>query len=630
MTKGNERLYSVMRVVWLSTLALVLTDDGCGNPSSPGISLTLSSGTALLLQDGTPASVNVTISRSAGNTKSVTLTATGLPSGLQLQFVQPGTGATGTVTVSGGGNMPAGTYSVTIRADDGGSTASQPLSVIVGIVAAVGNTVDVNSGVSGKLQQFISTSFGVGDFSFPVNADLSALNALEPQHIRIQVIGYVPMSTNTGQASDWDFTTLDGMVQPLLAVADNSPSFEIAVAPDFLNAPSSNNATGKQFVFNAANLKLFAQYCANLVRYYNTGGFDWGGQHFQSPSSHPITWWAIFNEYNINGLTPSQYVQLYNTVVPAMQAVDPTIKFIALELSTFNTQYCTSHNLPFNCASGNPQNNLPTFVAPASSDGVSAQVDAVSIHLYSSCDWKDTDAQVFSTVPLMVELGVSYIYHELQTRPDLANVPLLVTESNINSDYNRGDGMSICTGLPYVEDPRGTSAFFAGWRAYVFSQIGKAGSHALFHWDYADSNTGIQTAMVDTSFSNKYLSYWVEYWLAHKFPWDGATPGPDILTLNATETSTIEMLAARNSDGSVVVMIADHAVGSPTDDNGPGAPRTVVVDLSALGQFTSGTQLTIDANSDTTNGPATVSITPASRMTLNLGGYGVTFVTLRP
>lgn len=158
MNKGYERLRTETLAVSLSALALFLTAGGCGN-QSPGISLTLSSGTALVLQDGTPVSVDVTIGRSAGNTKRVTLTATGLQSGLQMQFVQPGAGATGTVTVSGGANVPAGTYSVNIRADDGGSTASQTLLIVVGIVAAVGNTVDVNSGVGGKLQQFMGEAF---------------------------------------------------------------------------------------------------------------------------------------------------------------------------------------------------------------------------------------------------------------------------------------------------------------------------------------------------------------------------------------------------------------------------------------------------------------------------------------
>ena len=48
------------------------------------------------------------------------------------------------------------------------------------------------------------------------------------------------------------------------------------------------------------------------------------------------------------------------------------------------------------------------------------------------------------------------------------------------------------------------------------------------------------------------------------------------------------------------------------------------------GTFTTATQLTIDANTDTVNGPAELAIAPAARMTVTLGGYGVTFVTLHP
>jgi hypothetical protein len=60
-----------------------------------------------------------------------------------------------------------------------------------------------------------------------------------------------------------------------------------------------------------------------------------GGTTFVSPGypQHPITWWGIFNEYNINGLTASQYIQVYDAVVPAFLGVDSTIKFSALELA---------------------------------------------------------------------------------------------------------------------------------------------------------------------------------------------------------------------------------------------------------------------------------------------------------
>jgi hypothetical protein len=105
------------------------------------------------------------------------------------------------------------------------------------------------------------------------------------------------------------------------------------------------------------------------------------------------------------------------------------------------------------------------------------------------------------------------------------------------------------------------------------------------------------------------------------------------LTVSSSEPAgaqTVEIFSTRSSDGSVVVMAADHAVNGVNDNNGPGAPRTVVLDLSQLGTFKSATELTIDANTNLSTGPAAVSVTPAAQMTLNMGGYGVTFVKLIP
>jgi len=251
-----------------------------------------------------------------------------------------------------------------------------------------------------------------------------------------------------------------------------------------------------------------------------------------------------------------------------MLAVDPTIKFSALELADFDFQ------------TGDPRNNVPIFVNPGNQGGVSAHVDIVSTHFYSSCNQRDTDTQLFNSVAGFAN-DVTYFYQELRLRPDLANVPVWVTENNVNADFDKGGGISACNGTAFVSDHRGTSAFFAAWRPYVFSQLGQAGNQALYHWDFdADQQYG----EVDYASANKYLSYWVDYYLARYFP---SPPGSNILTVNTTETTTVEVLVTRNDDGSVVVMVANRAVHSSTDNNGTGDPRTVVVDVSSLGAFSS-------------------------------------------
>jgi hypothetical protein len=67
-----------------------------------------------------------------------------------------------------------------------------------------------------------------------------------------------------------------------------------------------------------------------------------------------------------------------------------------------------------------------------------------------------------------------------------------------------------------------------------------------------------------------------------------------------------------------------------SDNNGTGAPRTVQLDVSALGAFSTATQLIIDAATDVSSGPLESSIPVADQMTVTLNGYGVEFIKLNP
>ncbi len=584
-------------MVLLLAGCLTVLATSCGGSAaslSAPLTLSLSSPFVTVLQDGEPASVTVTIGRPKGDSNNVTLSLTGLPVGLAAQATSPGAGSAGQITFVSQSAV-AGTYSATVSASDGQRVATASLSVVVAILATVGASVNRALGANGVLDNFMATSFQPASWSdqFFINNPQAptTLDALHSQHIRIQALEKdLPM---TGPDS-WDFTRLDGMVNPILSVADHSPEFQIAVAPAWMDDSNGH--------LLPENFSAFAQYCANLVRYYNTGGFfSANGQHYQSSSPYPITWWGIFNEPNINGLTADQYVQLYNLVAPAMETVDPTIKLVAVELADFGSE---------------PEKYLPTFVSQ-----VNAPVDAVATHFYSSCNQKNTDQQIFNTIPHFVN-DVKYIYSELATNPALENVPVWVTENNVNADYDKGGGISACNGTPFVLDPRGTDAFFAAWRPYVFSQLSLAGDHALYHWDF---NADAQFGEVNGTNDQTYLSYWVDYWLERYFP---TPPGSQILNLTTTESSTVETLATLRNDGAVVIMIADHAVHAASDDNGSGDPRTVVVDLSAWGQFSSATLVTLDASTNPVTGPSALSVTPAPRITVTLNGYGVAFLTL--
>ena len=602
-------------VLGISALLVGIALAGCGGTTTPPtpIAVTLGSSTVFVPQDGAAATLAVTI---AGPRGAATVTVSGLPGGVTEQFAASNGGPSGTLTFTGSTTAAAGNYTPQVEVSLAGQTAAQSFTLVSAVVAKVGSTTDMSLGVNGVLKEFLSTSFQVaewdGDFlGTDATARETTMNALGPQHIRMQSVSQgVAMSTNTGTASDWNFTILDQTVQPILASADHSPEFQIATAPAWMCFSNGQLDVTK-------HVNDFAAYAANLVRYYNKGGFDWGGAHFQSPSSYPITYWGIFNEPNGNGITAAQYVTIYNTLVPAMLAVDPTIKLSAIEYSDYGLGTGDG---------GDPMTYVPTFVAPTNAGGVNTQVNLVSTHFYSTCDQTDTDTTIMNTVPGFAA-NVSYFYKELQTRPDLANVPVWVTENNVNADFSASNGMSTCNpNQVFVDDHRGTSAFFAAWRPYVFSQLGKVGNQALYHWAYDGDQ---QYGEVDTN-GNTYLSYWVDEELASIYPSTPSASGPNILALTATDNSTVETLATKNANGSVTVMVLDRAVHSSTDNNGAGDPRTVIVDDSSLGSFTSASLLTIDAATSVASAPTPVSVTPASRMTVNLPGYGVAWLVLTP
>ena len=65
-----------------------------------------------------------------------------------------------------------------------------------------------------------------------------------------------------------------------------------------------------------------------------------------------------------------------------------------------------------------------------------------------------------STVPGFAT-QVQAMYQEMAPNPALANVPVWITENNVNADYDKGNGISACNApQQFVLDTRGSSPFF--------------------------------------------------------------------------------------------------------------------------------------------------------------------------
>jgi hypothetical protein len=105
--------------------------------------------------------------------------------------------------------------------------------------------------------------------------------------------------------------------------------------------------------------------------------------------------------------------------------------------------------------------------------------------------------------------------------------------------------------------------------------------------------------------------------------------GQQLVQFTNSDTSDIEVLPVINTDGSAVIMISNRAVASANDNNGAGLTAKISLDVSALGSFTSATEVMIDAKTSPANGPASNSISAHSPITVNFGGYGVAFIKLQ-
>jgi len=617
-----------IKVRWkaAAVLAAAAAIAGCGGSSGgtkqQEVTIAISSASATAPVGSASAPLTVTVGRVPGDTNSVSLTVSGVEAGVTPQIVQPGTGNSGTITFAASALAAPGTIPVIVNATEGGPVASANVSLTMlsapaTVNAIVSPTVNTSLGFGGQMQTMMNTQFQAAEWAqsfFPsVPSATTTLSNLHPQHIRVYT-----NSLGIPQRADksWDFTVLDATLDPVVSVGDKSINLVLVQGPSWMCTNIGPNC-----VLLSQNYPDFANYAAQMVKYYNTTtGFtdENGVQHVHTPFT-PITYWSIYTIPDLVGMTPQQYANLYNLTVTAMQNAGSLVplKFVALELSgvTDANDY-----------------------APGFLNAVTAQIDVVSQQQYAVCGWFNTDAVAMGAVPYNFGQYARDFANIVATSPKLSNAVLWMTENNVDADF-QGSGCSN----PFEIDPRGTSPFFAGWRPYVFSQWAQAGSHMLVHSDFVQdaSNMSLMYAEVTYATGQPYLSYWVDYYLGRYFPycapdeplsWCTAQP-VSILTWTTSEPSdaqTVEIFLTRNADGSVVVMAVNHAINAPNDDNGPGAPRTVVVDLSQLGNFTSATELTIDANTNVASGPSAVTVMPAPQMTINMGGYGVTFLKLVP
>lgn len=525
---------------------------------------------------------------------------------------------------------------------------SWPWTVDVAVAAAVGPQPAADAGVNGRLQEAISTSFQPADwqegFFTSSSQNENRLEKLGAKNVLIQLLngGAIPLlqySTDPGQ-QQWDFTALDAIVQPVLQ-AGGQAMLQIKAPPPFLT-----NAMG------SLDVNAFAAYCANLVHYYNDpNGFPWGaGNIAKSPSGIPIRWWSILSDFNegvdVLGIPSAAYYgSIYHQAAQSMLSASAT----PIQLVGFEFSYSDTHN------GGDPTVQVQPFLDALDGgqfDGdIPTPISALAFHFFGTTHHMQPDLDIF---------GAANDFATKLTQLPSTGIPVWVTENNVQADVPTKTDMSMNDpSNQFVNDPRGTDAFFTAWRPYVFSKLGKVGVQALYHWGFtagqcptlpdggvpdpcavAPADGGpvdldTQNAEVDFVSGTPFVSYWVDYYLGQWFP---PSPGQKILTLDVSDSS-IEALATQDDQGSVRVMVVDIQTEPPDGGvivDGHGDPLTVVVDIpAALGTFSTLTEVHIDATTDRVAGPSVTTATPvttsgSTKRVVNLPGYGVAFLRFSP
>jgi hypothetical protein len=517
------------------------------------------------------------------------------------------------------------------------------------VVVTVSAEADLDSGVDGTLGESMSTAFQAAPWQreffarHPEEADsgTSSLGPLSPEHVLVQMYNS-PLIGDSPDASYWDFSELDAIVQPLLALGED-PLLQIASMPQWLSA---NDPDG------------FAEYCANIVRYYNSprGLALPDGGLLRSSAGRGITWWAILSDPN-TGTTPISgdvYAILYKTALAQMTAASGwPLRFAAPELND-----CTD---PVPVCDPRQSGFLSSFlnsVIDGGVDGGEVPLDALSIHMFSTSSAVSVDAGLAPDTTVLQTIArftddVGYFKSELR-RVNRTEVPIWITQNQVNSDTPTVDGGSgHGEGMPaFQADPRGTNAFFAAWRPSLFAALGKVGNRFLGQWQHtagrcpaldagcstlASADTDRQNAEIDYVSGAKYISYWVDAALAQKLPPGGVLTKLTVVPSAApTELRALASWYRSGPHETLVIMIINQTPLNASSTVGVGGRASAIVDLrpfltmkpSALGSW-SATELSIDTGTDLQLGPkeAAISLGPGW-VPVVFSGYGVVFITL--
>ena len=472
-------------------------------------------------------------------------------------------------------------------ASDGHSTATGNATVTIDAARATG-TLQLQLGTQftwpGTLDQAVRTRSLFAELDEPLIRILATTNTCcSPGRP-------APMIPAGRLPGSWDFSSLDSVVNDVTSAGARSV-LNIAYAPEWMwNCPGGT--------IRDPSFGEFADYMARLVGYYNKGSFvAEDGRTIANPAgaANRITHWELWNEPDQPssgcppvGVSPAQYVTMWNATVPKMLAVDPTIKLVGPATANALTRHS------------------PEYV-PALMERALRKPDVVSFHGYGGWANSQSDQFLFKSRCC----GLDAIVNGLaRVRAWAPGIPVWITELNVNSAW--------------TSDPaeRPYRAYGAVWGASAFRRLALDGAGALFQYQFAHpANPSL--SLVGVVSGQPLLAYWRDYYLARYFP-----PGSVVLA-SRSSLAGVETLAVRPPGSSNVhVLVVNGQLRSLSSVGGPGVPAMVQVSVANLSGLTQATVRQLDSATPLASGPPAVQLPVGDSVTVSFAGYGVALLDL--